>query len=386
MAKRVLIFGEYGTLNGGENSLLAIVPELIRIGWELSAAIPCPSPFASALREASVNVIDLPSFENAGQRLSQTEIRDALAVVLKQEQPDLIHCNSLSTGRLLGPVASELGIPSLGFLRDILKLSKTAIADLNRLGRLIAVSSATRQWHCDQGLDPERTFVSHNGVDTTRFCPANMQSPDLATGSNAIREELKIPPSSPILLSVGQIGMRKGVDTLLESYLAIADTFPATHLLIAGARHSNKQEAIEYEQRAHELGQTSAHCDKIHWLGTRHDTPDLMRAATILIHAARQEPLGRVLLEAAASALPIVTTRVGGSPEIFAQKNLDWLLVPPNTPQALATAATRLLSDSKLRDNIGAALRQRASLSFSVEQSGRRLELHYRQLAGLDDA
>ena len=110
--------------------------------------------------------------------------------------------------------------------------------------------------------------------------------------------------------------MRKGVDILIESFFQVAAQTDA-RLLIIGQRHSQKDEAIQYHQNLVSAVDSSAHRDRVHWLGRRNDVAEIMAQATMLIHPARQEPLGRVLLEAAASGLPIVTTNVGGSAEIL---------------------------------------------------------------------
>ena len=102
-----------------------------------------------------------------------------------------------------------------------------------------------------------------------------------------------------------------------------------------------------------------------------------MRAATLLIHPARQEPLGRVLLEAAATGLPTVTTRVGGSPEILSGHQLERLLVEPGDSIALATKAVELLNQTDQQKQIGARLRAVAIQNFSVSKCAQTLDQHY---------
>ena len=110
------------------------------------------------------------------------------------------------------------------------------------------------------------------------------------------------------ILCVGQIGIRKGVDTVLQSFLGLAGADPSLQLVLVGARHSQKQEAIEYERKLKTDSEASSFSDRIHWLGRMDDIPRLMNEAILLLHGARQEPLGRVLLESASSGLPLVAT------------------------------------------------------------------------------
>src|SRR5208283_1505697 len=97
--------------------------------------------------------------------------RRRLAEILLRQRGTLLHANSLAMGRLSGPVAAELSLPSLSHLRDIVSLSRQAVADLNCHARLLAVSAATRQFHVAQGLDAAKTCVLYNGIDLERFRP-----------------------------------------------------------------------------------------------------------------------------------------------------------------------------------------------------------------------
>ena len=373
MSRCVLVIGEFGSLNGGENSFLAVAPELLESGWKLIAAVPDQSDFSKSLEECGIETTPFSTFDEPGNRKSQTQVRQDLGVIFDRVKPDLIHCNSLSTSRLVGPVASKKQIPSLGYLRDILKLSQKAIADINLIDRLVAVSRATKKWHCEQGIDPQRTSVIYNGVDTELFRPQNSRMKE-----SFIRTELSIPETSPVLLFVGQIGMRKGIDTLITSFLKIADGAPTTHLLIVGQRHSQKQEAIDYEQLARDAAMSSLHNDNIHWLETRTDIPAIMRSSSILIHPANQEPLGRVLLEAAATGLPIVTTNVGGSPEIL--RGLEQYMVGPRRPDEMASVVLEMLEQPDQMEVYGRELREIAKQTFSICRCARQLSQHYSDL------
>jgi glycosyltransferase involved in cell wall biosynthesis len=103
---------------------------------------------------------------------------------------------------------------------------------------------------------------------------------------------------------------------------------------------------------------------------------------TVLAHAARQEPLGRVLLEATASATPVVATDVGGTREIFGSDPCGALLVPPDEPGAMADAILRLLTNAALREQLAHAGRRRAEQTFDARHTALALASHYRQVFG----
>ena len=382
---------------------------MIELGWQLTAAVPGQSEFAAALESAGIAVHPW-SVRSADQtRKTAQQISSELGELIANVTPSIVHFNSLSTSRIGGPITKELGIPSLGYLRDIMKLSKKAISDLNQINRLVAVSNATRQWHIDQGIEPARIFTVYNGVDTQRFGPLCPNQPPPSIQQNNIRTELSIPPQAPVFIFVGQIGMRKGVDVLIKSFFEVAAQTDA-HLLIIGDRHSRKDEAIQYHQNLVAAVDSSAYQTRVHWLGRRNDIADIMAQATMLIHPARQEPLGRVLLESAASGLPIVTTNVGGSAEILNNdrdandSNLSSLLVDiPTLPKNetmdaanLRNESTRLLSIviserimELLREpnelaRISEQLRLRAADAFSIEKCASQIDRHYKALAATE--
>jgi glycosyltransferase involved in cell wall biosynthesis len=120
---------------------------------------------------------------------------------------------------------------------------------------------------------------------------------------------------------------------------------------------------------------------RVLWLGERDDVAEILPELSILAHAARQEPLGRVLLEAAATGIAVVATDVGGTSEIFPPEANAARLIVPNDPDALATALLDLLADQSQRIALGSAARVRAVQAFDAAQSAQQLLRHYREVA-----
>jgi len=106
--------------------------------------------------------------------------------------------------------------------------------------------------------------------------------------------------------------------------------------------------------------------------------PRLLRELSLLVHAARQEPLGRVLLETAACAVPIVATDVGGTREIFPRAELDGaFLVPVDDVDAFDNRINRVLDEDEIEIRTGYAGRERIAAAFNVERSAAGLLRHY---------
>ena len=368
-----LLLCEYPSLNGGERSMLALVEAMHCSGANVTFAAPPYGPLGEEVQRRGIEHVAWSVFNEDGKRESLESIREQLQQILIREKPDILHANSLSTARISGPVASNLGLPSIGHLRDIIKLNRTAIEDISRHDRLLAVSEATRDWHVRQGLAADKTFVMYNGVDTEQFSPRS------STG--CLHHELGLPTEAVIALSVGQIGLRKGIDITLDGLRRVVGDFPNLHLVVVGERNSTKDEAVEYERHLKHLASQAPLRGRVHFLGRRSDVADLLSEATFLIHSARQEPLGRVLLEAAACGVPTIASMVGGSEEIFPIKTRSAILVPPDDTASLSEAVRQILTSNPQRERLAVAARQQATQHFSVETAAQSLLGHYLTVA-----
>ncbi len=354
-------------MNGGERSLLTVVGSVVEAGLTLVAAGPPKGDLANELARRGIPLIALDRGVDTSR--SPKEFRMRISEVLRECQPDLVHCNSLAMSRLAGPVAQRMGIPSIGHLRDIVRLSAAAVADLNCHTRLLAVSNATRQWHVDQGVDGEKTVVLHNGVDLEEF---QRHEP-----SGYLHAELHLPRRARLIGTIGQIGLRKGLDTLISAAQQVAVAVNDVHLLIVGRRFSEKQESRDFEADLHRQAGEGALRGRVHFLGWRNDVSRLLGELSALAHSARQEPLGRVLLEAAACGLPIVATDVGGTREIFPLQQDAAIIVPPDDALRLAEGMIQLLDDPVRSRGLGAAARQEMESRFDAKLAGSALAQQY---------
>jgi glycosyltransferase involved in cell wall biosynthesis len=359
---RVAVLFEYPTLYGGERSMLAAIEAIDRTVVEVVAIGPEEGLLADALRHRQIEHVGLQVFDKHMQRLPRDQIVPALAERVKSVKPDVLHANSLSMSVLTGLL--ELPVPRVGHLRDIISLSKNAIRLLNNNDLLIAVSRATRDYHVGHGLEPHKVRVIYNGIDGNAF-----RSDDQ---NNELRDELGLPDDAIVALTVGQIGLRKGLDVVLDAFLAITKKVPGLHFVMVGERSSSKAETIEYEAGLKNTAIEAGLENRVHWLGYRQDVPNLMANATMLVHAAHQEPLGRVLLEATVAGLPIVATDVGGTSEIV-QNNVSGRLVPKGDANELAIGISELATNKQLQRQFADAAKIRAEQVFDVQRSAEAL-------------
>ena len=356
--------------------------------FEFVAIGPPVGRLADAFQDRGIPLIGWSPIDASGQRLSSSEIEESLKEIIANLRPRLLHANSLAMGRLAARSSDALGLPTTAHLRDIINLSAAAVADLNRNQRLVAVSEATRKFHVAQGVVEGRVSVVRNGIDLDEFQPRSASGRLLAElgllchpGSAGFsscpghvfshKDDEHVserPPSDdrPILIAtIGQIGLRKGQDTLAAAAPAIIERFPNAHFLLIGERTSQKNESIEFERSIHRAFAVAGLTNRLHLLGLRDDVAILLNDIDVLVHPAKQEPFGRVLLEASAAGIPIVATNVGGTTEIVLD-GITGLLVPPKDPDALAKATIRILADRVLARTLRDGARERAMREFSI--------------------
>ncbi|MCE9606678.1 MAG: glycosyltransferase family 4 protein [Planctomycetia bacterium] len=371
---RALLLCEYPALNGGERSLLAVLPTLQQAGWEFDAWCPGSGPIVEAFTAIGIRCIaQRPILD---PRSSLEERRADLRSVLAAGPPyDLVHANSLAMGRLSGPVVEQAKVPSIAHLRDIVGLNHAAVADLNRHPRLLAVSEAVQRHHIGQGLAAEQTDVLYNGIDLARFHPA--------TSTLYLQRELGLAATARLVGIVGQLILRKGQNIALAATIESMLMRNDVHVVVIGTRHSEKPETIAFERELHAAAARLGPAQRIHFLGTRTDMPRLFPELSLLVHTARQEPLGRVLLEASACGVPVVATDVGGTREIYQREERDGaLFVPVGDVAATHSALDRILDDRALATKMSIAGRTRIVEAFSAERSAAGLLRHYTEVAG----
>jgi len=196
-----------------------------------------------------------------------------------------------------------------------------------------------------------RVRVIRNGADPDLFADAGQ--------GVALRQRLGLHPEDRVIVFAGQITPEKGIDHLLTA-LALLPAGQRPHLLIAGSStlwrsiDTVGQEVPSAFERA--LRQRSAGLP-VHWLGkvAVAAMPAVLLAADIVCcPSVAPEGLATINLEAAAAGKPVVSSRVGGIPEIV-EDGVTGQLVPPSDTAALSRALCRLLGDAALRRRMGVA-------------------------------
>lgn len=195
---------------------------------------------------------------------------------------------------------------------------------------LAAVSELARQRFHAQGVITRGQMVTvPNGIQLERFAPATPEHHD------RLADELGAPRDAILLGTVGRLHPAKDQANLIRAFTRIGPLYPRARLVLVG------EGALRGELEA--LAQAEGFAERIHFLGDRSDVPELLRGLDLFVLSSRTEGYSMALLEACATALPIVATDVGGNSEIV-RNGVNGRLVDSENPHALADGIHDLLA------------------------------------------
>ena len=247
-----------------------------------------------------------------------------------------------------------------------------------RMAHCIVVNAeAVRQWLIEEGYERKKIVVIRNGVDLSRF--------ERTGDGRRLRQDLGVPPRAPIVAVVSRLHELKGLDDFLAAAAALAARHPEVRYLIVGDRLAVKDGTVvkedAYRASLEGLARRLGIADRVVFTGFRLDIPQILQEVAVSVLPSLSEGLSNFLLESMAAGVPVVATRVGGSPEAVGDGETG-LLVPTRNAAALARAIDALLTDHDLARRMGQAGRRRMEERFSLEAMARATERLYSSLLG----
>ena len=351
---RVVHVQRIAGIGGSERHLLTLLPALAAAGVETAfvglEAGGAPRPFYEELRRSGI----------AYRRTSVPGLRRALT----RFGPDLVHTHLVHADVFGAVAAGTTPLVSTKHNDDPFRAGPFRLVErgvTRRARAVICITHALARFQAERvGLPRERLTVVHYGLDA--LPPPWSKDPPLP-----------LPAAARILLGLGRLVPQKGYDVAVRAFAFVRARHPDAVLVLFG----------EGPERARltELGRRLGLGASFHLPGRAGDVAAWLRRAELLVHPARWEGFGLVLLEAMLARRPVVATRVSAIPEIVDDGETG-LLVPPDDPEELAAALGRVLADAPLAAALGAAGEARAREQFSVDRMTRAtIDVYRRALA-----
>lgn len=176
-------------------------------------------------------------------------------------------------------------------------------------------------------------YVPGVGIDTKSFLPGN----DVETIRASKRMELGIPEEARMMLSVGELNKNKNHEVVIRAMAAMCDK--GVHYIIAG-----RGVLKDYlEGVAKELGVQ----DQLHLLGFRSDVRELYQASDIFVHPSFREGLSVAVMEAMASSLPVICSRIRGNTDLIDEGRGGFLFSPNSVEETIGALQSAVRSNLK---------------------------------------
>jgi len=255
---------------------------------------------------------------------------------------DVVHTH-LSTSSVIGGLAARLAhVPTVATVHGMSGKLSYFPAD-----HLIAVSQGVAKHLEAQGVDGNKITVVYNGLDSSfRRLPRE-----------EARKRLGIRSEIPIIGTVARVTALKGIDDSLRAFARLKPDFEGIRYLIVGSG-----DALEESRR---LAQSLKIADSVDFVGYQTDVATYLSAMDVFLFPSLKEAMGIALIEAMACELPIVTTNVGGIPEVVTPD--AGILVGPRQPDALAFACRQVLESPAKAIELSGAAKRRSDRLFTAK-------------------
>jgi glycosyltransferase involved in cell wall biosynthesis len=301
---------------------------------------------------------------------------------------DLVHANFFMSGVVARRLKATLGLPyvmtfhALGLVRREHQREADAFPpERTEIERQLAADADHIIAECPQdrsdllrlyGADGSRMSIVPCGFDSEEFRPMSRAR---------ARAELGLDPNEFIVLQLGRLVPRKGVDNVIRSLAHLPPDVPA-RVLVVGGESREPDEAMTPEiGRLRAVAREAGVNARVTFTGQRQRS-ELRRyyaAANVFATTPWYEPFGITPLEAMACGVPVVGSAVGGI-QYSVTDGVTGFLVPPHDPVALAARLLELYRNPALAAALGRAGIRRARSMFTWEEVARQLAEVYEDL------
>jgi len=229
---------------------------------------------------------------------------------------------------------------------------------------ILTISENTRKRLIDAGLSPDHVVVMPNGIDTNYWQKSEARP--------VLRRELAMNEDQMLVGTVARISFDKDLPTFFDVAAKVSRDLPGTVFTIVGDGYGNELSEARDEIEARGLS------DVIHLTGHRTDLLDIYNSFDLFLMTSLTEGMPNTILEAMSMELPIVSTRVGGLPELI-EEGKNGILAPVGDADALANSVLTLLTNATLRLQFSYNGRIRVAQNFNFKNRVIKLENFYRK-------
>jgi len=353
-------------IGGPQLRVLKVAKYLSRYGIETIVTIPKGDQnYAKLLQSSRIKYYELPLERIHRSKNPMVHIKwlfkfapsiFLLSKIIKNENIDIIHANG-SIHFQANLAAFVCGKKLIWHINDT-HLPKVIAKILfpffqTRNTRIIFASYAVHNYY--KNIDLLSNYILYAPVDTNEFKPGIKSN---------LRQQLGINNNKKVIGMVGHVNYVKGHEYFIKAASIIKNYYPNIVFVIVGEFLKTKR---KLGRQIRDLVQRLKLSDKIIFTGRRMDIPAILNMFDIYVCPSISEACPITVLEAMATAKPIVATKVGGILEQIDDR-LNGILVPPKSPESIADAIIYLLNNPKDAQRLGHNAREKVKNVFSLEE------------------
>ncbi len=338
---------------GGQRQSFFLAKELKRRGLPFFFIVQPESPLHQKAREAELPVLP---FKMRNEFDLPAILR--LAWAMKRKKCLLVHFHDAHSAAVGSVAASLAKVPFRIITRRVdFPLKKNYFSRrkyMKNIDVIIAISEGVKKVLVEGGVNPENIEVISSGIDFSSF----EEDSSVLTSKDYLHREFSFAVDDYLVGIVAHLADHKGHQYLIQATKILKQQSPKIKTIIVGEGPLS----MELDRQAKELDVE----DIIFFLGFRKDIPKILSSLDLFVLSSHLEGMGSSILDAMASRLPVVATKVGGIPEVVIHGETG-LLVPPRDPSALARAILMLYSDKTLASRLGQKGYELVHRKFSAE-------------------
>jgi len=369
VVRRVFHLIDSFNVGGTETQAVELARRLPATGYEVTVGcLKREGPLEDRLQGTGIAIRE---FRSRGGIDSPSGLRQLLRMSWFLRSFDIVHTHDLWSNLIGVPAARLAGIPAIvSSRRDLSHLEwyrgkrRVCLKWIQNLGGAVVTNAAPIRDVLlgEDGFDPRKVRVIHNGVDVAKF-------------KSARKDRIRLFPDAgdgKLVVLVGNMHTDvKGHPWLIAAAPAVLEQFPDTRFVLVG----EGEQRSHFEKQVRDLGFLQSFL----FLGRRSDIPEILASCDIAVLPSRAEGLPNAVLEYMAAGLPVIASRVGGNAELV-QDGVTGMLVPSEDSAALSAALLKLLSEPALSARLAQAGHEFTARNFSFERLVQDIDALYTEL------
>lgn len=369
VVRRVFHLIDSFNVGGTETQAVELARRLPATGYEVTVGcLKREGPLEDRLQGTGIAIRE---FRSRGGIDSPSGLRQLLRMSWFLRSFDIVHTHDLWSNLIGVPAARLAGIPAIvSSRRDLSHLEwyrgkrRVCLKWIQNLGGAVVTNAAPIRDVLlgEDGFDPRKVRVIHNGVDVAKF-------------KSARKDRIRLFPDAgdgKLVVLVGNMHTDvKGHPWLIAAAPAVLEQFPDTRFVLVG----EGEQRSHFEKQVRDLGFLQSFL----FLGRRSDIPEILASCDIAVLPSRAEGLPNAVLEYMAAGLPVIVSRVGGNAELV-QDGVTGMLVPSEDSAALSAALLKLLSEPALAARLAQAGHEFTVRNFSFERLVQDVDALYTEL------